>query len=253
MEKARSIQKRQYPWRLIDFFKISLFLIFFIFFYSLTGAIFQLAYQPVKKLLDISFSYVFNFFMLFAINKIFFSSYQLNIDNLWKRQPSLHLVFILVSIQSIAILAYLFYPFLYFIPQILSFPVEIFSFTPLFYSVFWSVVKFKILPRLTDLSFLSNFFLSIVVGPFWEELFFRGILQNFLLQKTRSWLAIFLSSLIFALFHLSLSSGLDIGFYNAFLGSLFTGYFYYKTYSLSLAFILHASNNLFIILFRLFT
>lgn len=253
MKKNHSSVIRCFPWRLRDFLKISLFLAIFIFFYSLLGVVFHLFFQPGKNLLDAVFPYIFNFGMLFAINKIFLSNYRLDIHNLWEKHPPLRLIFILILIQTLAIALYLFSPFLFFMPNILSFLPEIFSLLPLLPPFVWTLLKFRILPRLFSLSFLSDSFLSIIVGPFWEEIFFRGILQNYLTQKTIYWLAIPLCSLIFAVFHLSINSGLDIGFYNAFWGSLFTGYFYYRTRSLSLAFILHAANNFSIVLLRLFT
>ncbi len=241
--------KNTYPWKPADFLKIILLLVIFIFLYSFLGAVFSIIFPFGGKLLDNLFPYIFNFLMLLAVYQIFIRRYRLDLGRLWGRRPSFCLIFVLIFVQSLVIGLYLFGSLLPFVPVFISSLLEILPIIPLFFK---PILVIKILPRLADFSFLADSFLSVTISPFWEELFFRGILQNYFSQKTKAWLAILLTSLIFGLFHFSFRSGIDLGFYNAFLGSLFTGYFYYRTRSLSLAFILHAANNFSIVLLRLF-
>ena len=70
-------------------------------------------------------------------------------------------------------------------------------------------------------------FLMVIITPVVEEIIYRGFLINLLLKKYSVKLALIISSLIFAFFHLRFAG---IGF--LFVYGLFFGYVYYKTNSL---------------------
>lgn len=83
------------------------------------------------------------------------------------------------------------------------------------------------------------FFLMVIAAPILEELIFRGIILDGLLKKYSPTKSILISSLLFGLVHLNpwqFVTGLIIG--------IFSGWVYYKTRSLSLSIIIHASANL---------
>ena len=86
------------------------------------------------------------------------------------------------------------------------------------------------------------FFLSIVIlAPLIEELLFRGYILEGLLAKYSYKKAILISSLLFAIAHLNIWQ-----FPGTFIGGILLGWLYYKTRSLALVMILHASNNFFV-------
>jgi Predicted metal-dependent membrane protease len=86
---------------------------------------------------------------------------------------------------------------------------------------------------------LFTFILTVIAAPILEELIFRGIILDGLLKQYSPIKSILISSLLFGLVHLNpwqFVTGLLIG--------LFSGWVYYKTRSLSLSIIIHASANL---------
>lgn len=92
---------------------------------------------------------------------------------------------------------------------------------------------------------ITTFFMVLVV-PILEELLFRGFLQNWIAKtfKKRGW-AIFLTALIFSLFHFSVSQGwgnLEI-IPSLFVLALFLSFIYYKERSLWGSIGLHATFN----------
>lgn len=91
------------------------------------------------------------------------------------------------------------------------------------------------------------FILIVIVAPVLEELIFRGIILDGLLKKYSPIKSILISSFLFGLVHLNpwqFLTGLIIG--------IFSGWVYYRTRSLSLSIIIHASANLSGFLMRYF-
>lgn len=86
------------------------------------------------------------------------------------------------------------------------------------------------------------FFMTTFVIPFFEELFYRGFIQNTLLRLGRPWLAITLSSVIFAATHLSNADGL-VSFLPLMALSLGLGYAFYRTRSLLTCWLMHMAFN----------
>lgn len=84
-----------------------------------------------------------------------------------------------------------------------------------------------------------------VLAPVIEELIFRGIIMHGLMRNYKPWRAIFLSGLLFSLFHLNPWQMA----YTFFLG-LLLGWVMIKTRSLPFAIIIHSINNL-IVLFTI--
>jgi len=83
------------------------------------------------------------------------------------------------------------------------------------------------------------FLMLVVAAPVLEELIFRGIMLDGLLKKYSPIKSILISSIIFGLAHLN-----PWQFVAGFVIGIFAGWIYYKSRSLSLTIIIHASGNL---------
>jgi|GEM_PF-839689 hypothetical protein len=81
--------------------------------------------------------------------------------------------------------------------------------------------------------------LIVVIGPFAEELFFRGFLYGFFKRKLSSRDAIFLSAMLFSLVHSD-----PIGTLPIFCLGVFLAWIYEQTGSLAASFIFHSVHNL---------
>lgn len=86
---------------------------------------------------------------------------------------------------------------------------------------------------------VGTFCIMCILGPFTEELFFRGVVTKLLLKlRTSHWVGIILSAILFALIHGNLAQ-----MPGAFIGGIVYGWIYYKTRSIYPTFIMHAINN----------
>jgi membrane protease YdiL (CAAX protease family) len=89
----------------------------------------------------------------------------------------------------------------------------------------------------------NNLFLGfwsiVVFAPIFEELIFRGIMLDGLLQKYKPAKSIIISSFIFAIIHINPKQVV-----NAFLIGLFLGWSYYKTRNILIPIFIHSVNNL---------
>ncbi len=89
-----------------------------------------------------------------------------------------------------------------------------------------------------DLAFSIRFFHVIILGPVIEEVFFRRILLNQFLKKYNALFAIFLSAILFTIYHCDPSI-----LWFLFLHGLIYGYIFYKTYSLIACILFHSFTN----------
>ena len=85
------------------------------------------------------------------------------------------------------------------------------------------------------------YFQTLITAPIFEELLFRGIILNGLLNKYKnsSKKAIIYSAMIFGLVHLNIPQGI-----NAFIGGIILGFIYCYTKSMKLSIFAHFINNL---------
>ena len=85
------------------------------------------------------------------------------------------------------------------------------------------------------------YFQTLITAPIFEELLFRGIILNGLLNKYKnsSKKAIIYSAMAFGLVHLNIPQGI-----NAFIGGIILGSIYYYTKSMKLSIFAHFINNL---------
>lgn len=99
--------------------------------------------------------------------------------------------------------------------------------------------------HLISVDTLITFIGVVIVAPFFEELLFRKILLDGLLSKYKPLVAMAITSLFFALFHMNLTQGA----YTFFLG-FYLAYLYYVSGSYWLVVVVHAINNLYALLVR---
>lgn len=81
---------------------------------------------------------------------------------------------------------------------------------------------------------------ALVIAPFFEEIFYRGVIQKRLHEALNIHVSILIASIMFAIDHINSGSGI---IYILML-SIIQGYLYIKTRSLPLAIISHGSYNL---------
>lgn len=97
----------------------------------------------------------------------------------------------------------------------------------------------KIFLELGKMNGPISFLTMVIIAPILEELIFRGFILDGLLKRYSPFKSILVSSLIFGLAHFN-----PWQFVTGFLGGLFIGWVYLHTRSLTIAIIMHASNNL---------
>lgn len=83
-----------------------------------------------------------------------------------------------------------------------------------------------------------SFFGIAIIPPVLEEIVFRGIILKGFLNRYNAWVAIGLSSFLFAIIHLNIWQ-----FTTAFIAGLFLGWVFYKTRSLFIVIFAHAVVN----------
>lgn len=84
-----------------------------------------------------------------------------------------------------------------------------------------------------------SFIAIVIAAPIIEELIFRGIILDGLLQRYSPIKSIILSSILFGIVHLN-----PWQFVSALIIGLFSGWVYYRTRKLSLSILIHLVNNL---------
>jgi|LakMenEpi03Aug12_release.lakeMendotaPanAssembly.Ray.scaffolds.fasta_scaffold246541_1 membrane protease YdiL (CAAX protease family) len=86
---------------------------------------------------------------------------------------------------------------------------------------------------------IFSFIAIVIAAPIIEELIFRGIILNGLLQRYSPIKSIILSSILFGIVHLN-----PWQFISALIIGVFSGWVYYRTRKISLSILIHLVNNL---------
>lgn len=97
----------------------------------------------------------------------------------------------------------------------------------------------KIFLEFANQNGVYSFIAIVIAAPIIEELIFRGIILNGLLQRYSPVKSIILSSILFGIVHLN-----PWQFVSALIIGMFSGWVYYKTKKLSLSILIHLVNNL---------
>ncbi len=98
----------------------------------------------------------------------------------------------------------------------------------------------KIFLEFANQNGVFSFMTIVIVAPVMEELIFRGIILEGLLQRYSPLKSILLSSILFGIVHLN-----PWQFISAIIVGSFSGWVYYRTRKLSLSILIHLANNLF--------
>lgn len=92
--------------------------------------------------------------------------------------------------------------------------------------------------------FIITFISLCIVAPFTEELIFRGFVQSVLVEKSGLLKGLVIASLLFAVIHFNLWV-----FPGVFIAGLLLGYFFIRTQSLWSVAVIHAANNMLVMIF----
>lgn len=90
---------------------------------------------------------------------------------------------------------------------------------------------------------------TVIIGPVFEEIFYRGLLYNKLKEISNVFIAVFISSMFFAFLHIP-GYGFNIKMFSLVLDGILLTYCYEKTDNIYVPILIHSINNFFIFLFR---
>ena len=90
---------------------------------------------------------------------------------------------------------------------------------------------------------------TVIIGPIFEEIFYRGLLYNKLKEISNVFIAVFISSILFAFLHIP-GYGFNIKMFSLVLDGILLTYCYEKTDNIYVPILVHSINNFFIFLFK---
>ena len=90
---------------------------------------------------------------------------------------------------------------------------------------------------------------TVIIGPIFEEIFYRGLLYNKLKEISNVFIAVFISSILFAFLHIP-GYGFNIKMFSLVLDGILLTYCYEKTDNIYVPILVHSINNFFIFLFQ---
>ena len=90
---------------------------------------------------------------------------------------------------------------------------------------------------------------TVIIGPIFEEIFYRGLLYNKLKEISNAFIAVFISSILFAFLHIP-GYGFNIKMFSLVLDGILLTYCYEKTDNIYVPILVHSINNFFIFLFN---
>ena len=90
---------------------------------------------------------------------------------------------------------------------------------------------------------------TVIIGPIFEEIFYRGLLYNKLKEISSAFIAVFISSILFAFLHIP-GYGFNIKMFSLVLDGILLTYCYEKTNNIYVPILVHLINNFFIFLFK---
>ena len=90
---------------------------------------------------------------------------------------------------------------------------------------------------------------SVIISPIFEEILYRGLMYNKLKEISNAFIAILISSILFALLHIP-GYGFNIKIFCFVLDGILLTYCYEKTDNIYVPILVHSINNFFIFLFK---
>ena len=93
------------------------------------------------------------------------------------------------------------------------------------------------------------FIATVIISPIFEEILYRGLMYNKLKEISNAFIAILISSILFALLHIP-GYGFNIKIFCFVLDGILLTYCYEKTDNIYVPILVHSINNFFIFLFK---
>ena len=93
------------------------------------------------------------------------------------------------------------------------------------------------------------FIATVIISPIFEEILYRGLMYNKLKEISNVFIAVFISSILFALLHIP-GYGFNIKMFSLVLDGILLTYCYEKTDNIYVPILVHSINNFFIFLFN---
>ena len=90
---------------------------------------------------------------------------------------------------------------------------------------------------------------TVIISPIFEEILYRGLMYNKLKEISNAFIAILISSILFAFLHIP-GYGFNIKMFSLVLGGILLTYCYEKTDNIYVPILVHSINNFFIFLFK---
>ena len=90
---------------------------------------------------------------------------------------------------------------------------------------------------------------TVIISPIFEEILYRGLLYNKLKEISNVFIAVFISSILFAFLHIP-GYGFNIKMFSLVLDGILLTYCYEKTDNIYVPILVHSINNFFIFLFN---
>ena len=90
---------------------------------------------------------------------------------------------------------------------------------------------------------------TVIISPIFEEILYRGLLYNKLKEISNVFIAVFISSILFAFLHIP-GYGFNIKMFSLVLDGILLTYCYEKTDNIYVPILVHSINNFFIFLFK---
>ena len=186
-------------------------------------------------------------FLLFIIIFYLFYSKDLKIIFTYKKLNFSFVVKGLIYLSSIMMIYY-----------IISFIFDnsfLFNFFKYFYDILTgkkniTIYDILILEKLQRPRFEPFMLIStVIIGPIFEEIFYRGLLYNKLKEISNVFIAVFISSILFAFLHIP-GYGFNIKMFSLVLDGILLTYCYEKTDNIYVPILVHSINNFFIFLFK---
>ncbi len=226
------------PWRLIDFILFSVIIFGLFIIYGLSQKLLNLSIPNIKSI-DSTVFYIIFILVSFPVGYYLF---------IYRPRLNLGLFYHRIKIKTLITIVILTIPFLFYELYHLRYQLFILEIARTF------VNEMKNLPQNSFFEILkinqTKLFGSLIIAPFFEEFYFRGIGQPYLISRLGKILGVIITALLFTSLHwenvdLGDSTWIWLSALGRFIESLMFGLVYLKTKNLWYSTIMHFVGNLF--------
>ncbi|MCH9620725.1 MAG: hypothetical protein S4CHLAM20_01260 [Chlamydiia bacterium] len=227
-----------------SFSQVFIVLILFIFFYAFfTPFVFSFILKNYATEIRLALIPIFSFFLTIIAIYVFAKTQNFPLDLIWKDKlfPGSKSYIQDIYVGLIAFVLSLFPLF-----TVMALFEALFIWMNIDLSTQQSAIQYFLSMKESLITFLPAIFTIVIAAPIIEEFIFRGLLQTYLRKKYGSILSIIYASILFSVFHFSISQGIQniAIIVSLFTLSLYLGFAYEKTRSLISSITLHVTFNL---------